>query len=78
VFWMWGIRRSEYRRPPRVRVVFRLISRGADLARFKLIAIKLLLLLLDINVQCSGVEMIDSRQYRRTRVSGIIDLASEA
>jgi hypothetical protein len=51
---------------------------GADLARSRLIAIKLLLLLLDIDVQCPGVEMRDSRQCRHTRVSGIIGPASEA
>jgi hypothetical protein len=79
VFWMWGIRWLEDRRSSsgQATVVLRWIFRGADLARFRLIAIKILLLLLDIDVQCSGVEMMDLRQCRHTWVSGIIGVASK-
>jgi hypothetical protein len=44
----------------------RVIFRGADLARSRLTAAKILLLRLDIDAQFSGVETMDSRQYRHT------------
>jgi len=73
VFCMQGARRSgsQWDFVPKYMVSFR----GAALARSKLNAANLLLLL-EINVQCSGVEMMESRQYWHTWVSGIIDLAS--
>jgi len=49
--------------------------RGAALARYRLNAAKSLRSL-NIRVQLSGVEMIESRQYRHICVSGAIDLVS--
>lgn len=51
--------------------------RGASFDRSKLNAVRLPLLL-DINVQFSGAETIEFRQYLHTRTNGMIDLVSTA
>ena len=75
VFCMQGARRSGSQPglPKKDIVSFR----GAALARSKLNTANFLLLL-EINVQFSGVEMMQLRQYRHTWVSGIIDPASSS
>ena len=54
------------------------MTRGAALARSGLKAVTSSLHELDINVQFSGAETIDSHQYRHTWVSGKIGLASRS
>ena len=51
--------------------------RGASFDRSKLNFVRPLLLL-DINVQFSGAETIEFRQYWHTCANGMIDLASTA
>ena len=75
MFWMWGVRRSENPGVFLISAMSRRMYRGTALTRCKLNAAKFLLLL-DIDAQFSGVETMDSRQYRHTWVSGIIDLTS--
>jgi hypothetical protein len=64
VFWMRGVRRSENQRPPRVRDM--MISKGGGLTRSRLTA-AMPLLQPDSAVQCSGVEMMASRQSSADR-----------
>ena len=53
----------------------RVISRGAALAHWRH-TVAMSSFLPDINVQFPGAEIIDSRQYRHTCVSGMIEIAS--
>lgn len=53
------------------------ICRGASFERSRL-NVASPLLLLDINVQISGADTIDVRQYRHTCVDGMIDFTSSA
>ena len=72
IFWILGLRRSEAQPSSRIRSMSKRISRGVVLARSRLNPAKFLLLPVDTEVQWSGVEMMSSRQYRQTCVSGMI------
>ena len=76
-FWKWGMMMSGRRGNFIIESMESQISRGAALARSGLNAATSSNEL-DINVQFSGVETMDSRQYRHTRVNRNIALASRA
>ena len=72
VFRKWGMRTSGNVGCPVASNIQTWISRGAALARSRFTA-AMSSLQLGINVQSSGVETMDSRQYRHTWVSGMIE-----
>ena len=70
--WRWGAKISGNEEPKgRWRVIFK----GDLFARCRQTAV-MFSFLLDINVQFPGVEIMDSRQYRHTCVSGTTEIAS--